>query len=186
MPRIRILCEHGKRKYRCKDCGGSSICEHGKQKSRCKDCGGSSMCEHGKQKKRCKDCGGSYICEHGKQKHICKDCGGSSICEHGKRKHICTECLSLHDIIASNRFCHCTAFLSRERIRSGKKQCAKCDPSIVNRVEHIVRDRLLPQIIFPVSSLDELMFGNGCDVVKGRRPDFIWLGDYRSVTKLIL
>ena len=24
----------------CKDCGGRSICEHGRERSRCKDCGG--------------------------------------------------------------------------------------------------------------------------------------------------
>ena len=35
----RILCEHGKHKSYCKECGGSSICEHGKRKSRCKECG---------------------------------------------------------------------------------------------------------------------------------------------------
>ena len=38
-------CEHGRRKARCKDCGGSGICEHGKQKASCKDCRGASLCE---------------------------------------------------------------------------------------------------------------------------------------------
>ena len=35
-------CEHGRRRYFCKDCGGKGICEHGRRRSRCKDCGGSS------------------------------------------------------------------------------------------------------------------------------------------------
>ena len=85
-------CEHGKRKSRCKECGGSEICEHGKRKSRCKECGGSEICEHGKRKSRCKECGGSEICEHGKQKSTCKECGGVSICEHGKNKSCCKKC----------------------------------------------------------------------------------------------
>jgi hypothetical protein len=34
-------CEHGIRKSRCLDCGGSEMCEHNKRKSRCKDCEGS-------------------------------------------------------------------------------------------------------------------------------------------------
>ena len=30
-------CAHGKRRERCKECGGSSICEHGKIKYNCKE-----------------------------------------------------------------------------------------------------------------------------------------------------
>ena len=88
----RLLCEHGKQKSRCKECGGSSICEHDKQKSRCKECDGNEICEHDKQKSLCKECGGSSICEHDKRKSQCKECGGSSICEHDKRKSQCKEC----------------------------------------------------------------------------------------------
>ena len=61
----------------CKDCGGS-LCEHGRVRSQCKDCGGSSICEHGRQRSRCKECGGGSICEHGRRRYRCKDCGGSS------------------------------------------------------------------------------------------------------------
>jgi len=32
------LCEHQRRKSRCKDCGGSGLCEHQRQRSQCKDC----------------------------------------------------------------------------------------------------------------------------------------------------
>jgi hypothetical protein len=85
-------CEHGKRKSRCKECGGSELCLHNKQKYQCKDCKGSQICEHNKQKSTCKDCGGNGICEHNKRKEICKECGGSQICEHNKLKSICKEC----------------------------------------------------------------------------------------------
>ena len=88
----KYICEHGKIKYRCKDCGGSSICKHNRQKSGCKDCGGSSICEHNRQKSGCKDCGGSSICEHNRQKSSCKKCGSSSICESNKEKSICKDC----------------------------------------------------------------------------------------------
>ena len=32
------FCEHGRRKYRCVECGGVSICEHGRQNHHCKEC----------------------------------------------------------------------------------------------------------------------------------------------------
>ncbi len=85
-------CEHGKRKSRCKKCGGSSICEHNIEKRYCKKCGGSAFCKHGKRKTICKECGGSGICEHSKRKNTCKECGGSSICEHNIEKRYCKEC----------------------------------------------------------------------------------------------
>ena len=39
-----------------------SICEHGRERSRCKQCGGSQICEHSRVRSRCKECGGSQIC----------------------------------------------------------------------------------------------------------------------------
>ncbi len=33
-----MACEHGRRKDRCKDCGGNGMCEHNKRKLYCKDC----------------------------------------------------------------------------------------------------------------------------------------------------
>ena len=34
----RLLCEHGKQRNRCKECGGGSICEHDERRSQCKVC----------------------------------------------------------------------------------------------------------------------------------------------------
>lgn len=53
------LCEHGRTRYVCKECGGTGICEHGRQRSTCKDCGGTGICEHGRRRVVCKDCGNS-------------------------------------------------------------------------------------------------------------------------------
>ena len=89
---VNKICEHGRQKFRCKDCGGSGICEHHRQKRNCKECGGSNICEHGRQKQQCKACGGSSLCQHGRQKSKCKACGGSNICEHGRQKQQCKEC----------------------------------------------------------------------------------------------
>ena len=86
------ICQHGRRRSVCKECGGSSICEHGRRRSVCKECGGSSICEHGRRRSRCKECGGSSICEHGRRRSVCKECGGSSICQHGRRRSRCKEC----------------------------------------------------------------------------------------------
>ena len=84
--RTRKECEHGRRRYQCKECGGSGICEHGRRRERCKECGGSGICEHGRERRCCKECGGSGICEHGRQRSWCKECGGSGICEHGRQR----------------------------------------------------------------------------------------------------
>ena len=83
-------CEHGV-KYRsnCKVC---SACPHGRRRYRCKECGGGSICEHGRQRSMCKECGGSEICEHGRQRYQCKECGGAGICEHGRRRYRCKDC----------------------------------------------------------------------------------------------
>ena len=71
---LKYLCEHGKYKYQCKECGGSQICPHNRLKYQCKECGGSQICPHGKRKSRCKECGGSQICPHSKRKSRCKEC----------------------------------------------------------------------------------------------------------------
>ena len=86
-------CAHGRRRRRCKDCGGPGICEHGRERSRCKDCGGSGICEHGRQRTGCKECGGSGLCEHGLVKSVCKECGGS-------RKRKIDQALSTDDDIS--------------------------------------------------------------------------------------
>jgi hypothetical protein len=87
-------CPHGRRRTRCKECGGASICEHGRERSTCKECGGASICKHGRRRSACKECGGSGICEHGRQRSKCKECGGASICEHGRQRFRCKECAS--------------------------------------------------------------------------------------------
>jgi len=88
----KYQCEHGRRKSRCKDCGGSSLCVHNRQKNNCKECGGSSFCVHNRMKVTCIECGGSQICSHNRRKCECKDCGGISICVHNRRKAQCREC----------------------------------------------------------------------------------------------
>ena len=93
------LCQHQRRRSRCKDCGGSGLCEHQRQRSQCKQCGGSSICEHQRVKSRCKDCGGSGICKHGREWSRCKDCGGSGLCKHGRRRSRCKDCCTAKDSI---------------------------------------------------------------------------------------
>lgn len=87
-----LMCEHNKRKSRCKECGGESLCLHNRIKEYCKDCGGKQFCQHNKVKSLCRDCGGGGICEHNMVRSRCRECGGSQICDHNKRKEICREC----------------------------------------------------------------------------------------------
>ena len=39
------MCEHRRRRYFCKECGGGGICEHGRMRWRCKDCGEQAQAE---------------------------------------------------------------------------------------------------------------------------------------------
>ena len=94
--KVCSACPHGRRRHKCKECGGTGICEHGRQRPRCKECGGSGICEHGRHRRQCKECGGSRICEHGRRRSQCKECGGSAICEHGRQRSRCKECQSAH------------------------------------------------------------------------------------------
>ena len=60
-PIRRGACEHGRVRYRCKECGGAGVCEHGRQRYSCKECGGAGICEHGRVRSKCKECGGTII-----------------------------------------------------------------------------------------------------------------------------
>ena len=53
-----VMCHHGKRKYRCPECGGIGLCEHGRQKDQCAICRtGTYFCiVTGKAKKDCRHC----------------------------------------------------------------------------------------------------------------------------------
>ena len=83
-------CEHGvKYRSQCKVCGA---CPHGRRRYNCKECGGSGICEHGRHRSKCKECGGASIFEHGRVRSVCKECGGGSICEHDCRRSRCKEC----------------------------------------------------------------------------------------------
>lgn len=95
----QIVCEHGRQKRQCTECGGTSICEHDKRRCVCRECkilgvGGSSLCgTHHRRKNRCRLCGtGVDICEHGKERQNCRDCGGSQTCSHKAERRDCVVC----------------------------------------------------------------------------------------------
>ena len=53
-PRHFGPCEHGvKKRSVCKACSG---CPHGRRRDKCKECGGKGICEHGRQRHTCKEC----------------------------------------------------------------------------------------------------------------------------------
>ena len=90
--RMRDACPHGRRKSRCKDCGGKDICHHGVVERACRACGGSDFCPHGRRKALCRDCGGSQVCPHGRQIQYCRECGGTAYCAHNRLKRNCFAC----------------------------------------------------------------------------------------------
>jgi hypothetical protein len=143
--RIYKKCEHGKRKERCRICGGSSFCEHGRQRSRCKECGGASICEHGRVRSQCKECGGASICEHGRVRSRCKECKGGSICEHGRVRSSCKDCGGTF-ICEHNRRrqickdCGGSSICEHGRQRSSCKDCGGTSICEHNRRRQICKD----------------------------------------------
>ena len=121
-------CEHGRERYRCKECDGSAFCEHGRRRSDCKECDGSQMCEHGRRRSTCTECGGSQICEHGRIRSQCKQCGGASICEHGRERCKCKECGGSQICEHGRRRTQCkecggSQICEHGRVRSECKEC---------------------------------------------------------------
>jgi len=106
-------CQHGHRKSRCRDCGGSSLCIHRRVKSQCVECGGGGVCEHKRLRTTCKECGGGNICKHGHRRTTCKLCGGGGICQHNHERYTCIKC-------KGSQIC------SHDRI---KRQCVFCLPA---------------------------------------------------------
>lgn len=154
-------CEHGRIKYRCKECKGNSICSHGRIKGVCKECGGSQLCLHekvkstcricegsafcihDKYKNSCRECGGGRFCEHNNIKYTCKECSGSQICEHKRRKYICKECnggsICEHNkIIWVCKKCKGGSICEHDKI---KTTCSICDPT--GHLSNIVRQRVI-------------------------------------------
>ena len=90
-----VLCEHHKRRTKCRVCSPQCYCEHDCQKTHCKECvgaRGSQICEHGRQRAQCKPCGGSQICPHGCFRSYCKTCHGTQLCSHDRNRRECSSC----------------------------------------------------------------------------------------------
>jgi len=138
-------CEHGRRKSRCKECGGGSICEHDKLKSHCKECGGSAYCEHQRQRHNCKECRGSSICKHDKRKSLCKECGGSAYCEHDKLKQYCKECgggsICIHDRQKSQcKECGGSSICEHDKFKFACKECGGSSICIHGRIKSVCKE----------------------------------------------
>ncbi len=74
----RKKCPHGRRKYICRECKGSSLCEHDAQRHYCKKCHAlgrkTHICEHGLHRQQCRRCNGNQFCEHRKMRIQCSIC----------------------------------------------------------------------------------------------------------------
>jgi hypothetical protein len=140
-----ILCEHGRRKYVCKECGGKGLCEHNRPKAQCRECG-AGYCEHKRRRSDCKECSGSQICTHNRNRNYCrecnaehfcphdrlksrcKECGGSQICNHGRQRNYCKECggsqICEHSRVRrACRECSGVSFCKHRTIRNRCKEC---------------------------------------------------------------
>uniref|UniRef100_A0A0G4GSN2 Uncharacterized protein n=1 Tax=Chromera velia CCMP2878 TaxID=1169474 RepID=A0A0G4GSN2_9ALVE len=148
----KIICDHGRERTKCKECGGGSICphnklrytcrqcgkgakgmcEHNRQRHYCRECGGKSICEHGKRRCRCKECGGRSICQHGRERTKCKACGGRSICAHDRERTKCKECgggsICVHNRQRySCKECGGKSICPHKRHKHSCRECVKTD-----------------------------------------------------------
>ena len=60
----------------CKECGGASICEHGRQRHRCKECGGSQSASTVVSAHSARSAVGHGICEHGRVRSSARSAAG--------------------------------------------------------------------------------------------------------------
>ena len=137
------------------------------------------VCEHWKRRNYCKECGGSAICPHDRIRSTCKECKGSGICPHQRRRNQCKDCTSVDQMQERKRWCSicCSKLISSNRYRDGIAMCADCDTTVPDRTEVKLRPKLVDMVGFDPSAIDDTLFGTDsamCDVVKRRRPDFLW------------
>ena len=128
--RKRSLCQHQKRRSRCRECGGASICSHNRERSKCQECGGASICPHKRERSQCKECGGASICPHQRIRSSCKECGGTSICPHLRQRSQCKECggasICEHQRQRSKcKECGGASVCPHQRQRSKCRECVK-------------------------------------------------------------
>jgi len=149
-PKGAYLCSCGKRKYRCKVCGGSALCPHGKVKSDCQEC--TPSCPHGYTKRNCKDCNPQRICPHGYSKRNCKDCNPQRLCLHGCFKSRCSKCrqasLKKTDAregegAAKERKVYPSTWLSKLKCdhKPAKELCVICSPHLACTEHNKIRSK---------------------------------------------
>lgn len=55
--RIELKCHHNRMQRFCTICCvGGTICEHKRRRTRCRDCGGKTICEHNRRRDHCMGC----------------------------------------------------------------------------------------------------------------------------------
>ena len=126
-----------------------------------------------KHNKSCSKSQAKNICKHKRQRESCIECDGARVCEHKRQRSSCKDCCPTE--LRFVRFCH----VCGERSAKGRKYgtpgvCAKCDKSIPERTEHIVKKYILGQLP-PPSANDSQLTGSKCGESK-RRADLLWVG----------
>ena len=174
------MCPHKRRRTQCVDCNGSQICQHKRSRAECVDCKGALICPHKQRRDRCKKCKGAQICLHSRIRGTCRDCKGSSRCEHDRLRFCCKDCQPIDKMLTSGIFCCiCTVKLlgpTRMFRKGGSGICAECEPDAKKRLEHRVRDALLPMVSQSPEAMQYVRFGTDCDYQDKafRMPDFLW------------
>ena len=77
----RGICEHGRKRSQCKECGGAGICEHGRKRSYCKEAAG-SVSRAWPQPLNARSAAGPVF--RAWPSALLLQGGGVSICEHGR------------------------------------------------------------------------------------------------------
>ena len=205
------ICVHNKSRYTCKECDGKGICRHkrvrthcrvcdvksycshGRKERLCVECKGAGICDHGVIRYTCRPCGGHGICSHGRIAYTCRPCGGAGVCQHDRLRHACKDCLTVEQMLRSKRWCVVclNTALGSNRTRFGGMVCAKCDPAVLPRIEHVVRDQLAMAYLSqhgvsmpPPSIADDQHLATQkvqCATDHSRRPDLVWASADRII-----
>ena len=172
----------GSLKKDCIRCSPSMACPHypNKRKSNCFKCTPSNECPHirGRLKFKCIKCTPSIECVHrpGRLKANCIKCKPSSFCSCGVLIQNCPKCCNQEFLY--NRFC---VLCGKHRVKRSRRSgvCAKCDPDMPIRLEHVVKNYIFPKLP-PTSADDNIITGISCSESR-RRADAAWVLEDRIV-----
>ena len=125
----RFLCEHGRQRSQCKECGGAISVSTGASASHASTAAAARSASTGGCAASARSAEARASASmHGRQRCACKECGGSSICAHGRERIKCRECHpNIRSVAGACNSCGAGLGPKRRESNGGLGICAACE-----------------------------------------------------------